>query len=185
MRSRAGYWIGGGLIVAGIAGAAIWLVSSLIDLSHEVDDFQRVPVPGEATMQLEARKYVVYYEAAGVGEVVPSFQLVIANAQTGAPLTIERYGGSLTYSFFGRDGSAQGTVTPERAGAYVVRTDSVAPAFGANVALGRSIASPLLRLILITFAIGGLLVGSGVTLVVVTAVRRSRARSAGPAVHPH
>ena len=161
MRSRAGYWVGGGLVVAGVLGAVLWFITSLAHISNGVDDFQRAPVPGEATMQLEARKYVVYYEGLNADEVVPPFEIEIADATTGTPLAIAPYGGSLTYSFSGHEGSAQGTVTPVHAGAYAVRTDSGARTSGASIALGRSLAWPILRGILGTFAIGGVLVASG------------------------
>jgi hypothetical protein len=175
VRSRAGYRIGGGLVVVGVLGAVLWLVGSLIGIDNDVDDFQRVPVPGEATVQLEARKYVVYYESSTAEEVVSPFRIAIANARTGAPLAIESYDASLTYSMFGHEGSAQATVSPAHAGAYAVRTGD-GQTSGASVAFGRSLAWPILRAILGTFAIGVLLVGSGVVLIVVTAVRRSRAR---------
>ena len=184
MRSRAGYWIGGGLIVAGVLGAVLWFVSSLVSLGDDVDDFQRVPVPGEATMQLDTRKYIVYYEGLGADEVVPPFELEILDPRTGAPLAIAPYGGSLTYSISGHEGSALGTVTPARAGAYLVRTVTGRPTSGASLALGRSLAGAILWGILGTFAIGGLLVGSGVILLVVTGVRRSRARRVAPPVEP-
>ena len=70
MRSRRGYWIGGGLIVAGVLGAVLWFVLSLVRLGDQVDEFQRVRVPGEATVQLEAQKYIVYFEGANADEVV-------------------------------------------------------------------------------------------------------------------
>lgn len=180
MRSRAGYLVGGILIAAGVAGAAAWLVLSLMRLGDEVDAFPRVPIPGEATVQLDARKYVLYYEGANADQLVPPFQVQIADARTRAVLQIEPYGGSMTYSLSGRDGSAQGTVTPTQAGRYAVRTEGT-QAIGASVAFGRSIAWPILRAILGTFAIGGLLGLGGVAVIVVTAVRRSRAKRAAPA----
>lgn len=175
MKSRVGYWIGGGLIVLGVLGAVLWFVSSLTSLRNEVDDFQRVAIPGEATMKLEARKYVVYYESLTAGEAVQPFEIEITDTRTGTPLALAPYGGSLTYSFSGHEGSAQATVTPAHAGAYAVRTGNGSGS-GASVALGRSLAWPILRGLLFTIAIGGLLVGSGATSIVVTAVRRSRAR---------
>jgi hypothetical protein len=102
------------------------------------------------------------------------FEVEIADALSGAPVTVEPYGGSLTYSFSDRDGSAAGTVTPTRAGPYAVRTDGPR-AIGANVAFGRSLAWPIARVLVGTFAIGGLLLAAGIVLIIVTAVRRSRA----------
>jgi hypothetical protein len=175
VRSRAGYLIGGGLVVAGVIGAVLWFATSLMRLGDEVDNFQRVSVPGKTTMKLEAHKYVVYYEGSAADQVVPPVRIAITDAKTGSPLAIAPYGGSLTYSASNHEGSALGTVTPAHAGIYAVRTDRNVRASGAKVALGRSLTWPILRGILGMFVIGGLLAGGGVVLLIITAVRRSRA----------
>lgn len=176
MRSRAGYWLGGGLVAAGVLGAVAWFVGSLMSISDEVDGFQRVPLPGQGTVQLEARKYVLYYEGSGAGESVPAFSVDMAD-RAGAPLRIADYGGSLTYAFSGHEGSAQGTVTPTRAGPYTVRATG-GGRIGESLAFGRSITWPILRGILGTLAIGLVLVGAGITILVITGIRRSRAKRA-------
>jgi hypothetical protein len=176
VRSQAGYWIGGVLVAAGVIGAVLWFVGSLVRLSDEVDRFERVRLPGVGTVQLEDRKYVVYYEAPGADERVPTFTIEVADAQTGNPIEIATYDGSLTYSFSGHEGSAQATVSPTDAGAYRVRAAGGGGTSDASVAFGRSLAWPIARALLGAFAIGALLVGSGATLLVVTAVRRSRSR---------
>jgi hypothetical protein len=153
MRSKTGYWLGGSLVVAGVAGAVLWFVFSLVNFSDEVDDFQRAAIPGEANVRL-GRKYVIYYEGTIVVDgAVPPFDVEVADARTGASLPIAPYDGSLTYTVSGRDGSAVATVTPSNAGEYVVRTDGDPGPTGASVALGRSLAAPLLRWVLGTFAI--------------------------------
>jgi hypothetical protein len=174
LTSRAGYLLGGCLIAVGVVGAILWFVTSVTSIKDEVNGFQRGPLTGETTMLLEAHKYVVYYEGPSAEVSVPPFEIEIAEAQSGTPLDIAPYGGSLTYAVPGHEGSAQATVTPTRAGTYVVRTNSGVPTTGANVALGPSIAGQLVRGILGAFAIGLLLVGSGSILLAVTAVRRSR-----------
>jgi hypothetical protein len=181
VRSRAGYWIGGGLIAVGIAGAVLWFVTSLMAIDDKVDGFQRAPLPGTATVRLEARKYVIYYEGPNAESSVPPFEIGVTDAQTGAPLDIATYSGSLTYSVSGHEGSAQATVTPARAGAYVVRTETDSRATGSNIALGSSIAGQILRTILGAFAIGGLLLLGGGALIAVTAIRRSRASASASA----
>jgi hypothetical protein len=174
MRSRAGYLLGGCLIALGVVGPILWFVTSVTSINDEVNGFQRGPLTGETTMQLEAHKYVVYYEGPSADVAVPPFEIEIAEAQTGTPLDIAPYGGYLTYAVPGHEGSAQGTVSPTRAGTYVVRANSDVPSTGSNVALGPSIAGQLVRGILGALAIGLLLVGSGSILLAVTAVRRSR-----------
>jgi hypothetical protein len=174
VKSRAGYWIAGGLIAAGVVGGVLWFVGSLLALRNEVDDFQRVRLPGQATMQLEARRYVVYSESTTGADSVPELRIAVTDTQTGTPVRIAPYEASLTYSFFGRDGTARATVTPPHPGRYRVRIDAGTTTNGATVALGRSLAWPILRSILVTFAIGGVLVISGGTLLAITAIRRSR-----------
>jgi hypothetical protein len=174
VRSRAGYWIGGVLVAAGVAAAVLWFFGSLTSLSDDVDGFERAPLPGEATVQLEARKYVLYYEGSGAEEAVPAFTVEVLDARTGMPLALEDYGSSLTYSFSGHEGSAQATVTPAQAGAYRVRTTGGRGVSGEAVALGRSLAWPIVRGILGTFAIAAVGIAVGVILIAVTAIRRSR-----------
>lgn len=177
VRSRTGYWVSGGLIAVGVAGAVLWLVLSLVSLGNEIDDFQRVPVPGEGTVQLEARKYVIYLEGSNGGEVAPRFEIAVTDPETARPLAIETYDGSLTYSF-GEEGSAQATLTPPRAGTYRVETAGAERTPEAQVAFGRSVAGSIVRSVLGAFAIGALFTGAGVALLVVTIIRRRRARAA-------
>jgi hypothetical protein len=174
MKSRAGCWLGGALVAAGVPAPSFWFVVSLLDLGDKVDAFQRVPVPGEETVRLEAQKYVIYYESSTADEFVPAFAIDIVDAATGAPAPVAGYGGTLTYSYSGHEGSAVATVTPPTAGDYLVRTDGDPGVGTANVALGESLAGPLLRTILGAFGIGAVLGLSGVALIGVTAVRRSR-----------
>ena len=178
MKSTKGYWIGGGLIVLGAILAVLWLVISVVRLDDQIDEFERVPFGDAQPVRLEARKYIVYFEGFDTGGNIPTAEVVtIADAESMAVVEIEPYDGSLTYSFGDREGTAQGTVTPSRAGDYLVAAGIDGNVSNAAVALGDSIAGSLLRTIVGTFAIGGLMVGGGVVLLVVTAIRLNRGRS--------
>ncbi len=185
MTSRAGYWIGGGLIVAGVVGAILWGLLSFNAIGDTVDGFVRAPAPGSARAQLEARKYIVYAEGPGVGrDYVPPVEFHIIDPTGPRVLPVAGYSASLTYSMRGHSGRAQGTVTPPHAGIYELRAASAAdPAAGYAVALGDSIAGRIVRAILGAFAIGGLLLAAGIGLLVTTAVRSGR-RSAAPPSSP-
>lgn len=182
MTSRAGYWIGVGLIVVGVAGALLWGVLGFTRMGDTVDDFARAPAPGSARVELEARKYIVYVEGPGVGrDFSPPMEILIVDPGADGVLPLADYSGSLTYSMSGHSGSAVATVTPPRAGVYDVRAATTAdPSGGFEVALGESIGGRIVSTILGALAIGGLGVAAGVALIVTTGVRRKRRRAAAP-----
>jgi hypothetical protein len=178
--SRAGYWIGGFLIVAAVLGAVAWGVLSFLSIGDRVDGFARAPAPGSARVSLEAHKYIVYVEGPGVGEdFSPPVQFQVVDSDGDGVLPLADYGGSLTYSMSGHSGRAEATVTPSRAGTYVLRTATSDPGAGYGVALGESIGGRIVRTILGAFGIGGLGIAAGVGLIVTTGLRRRR-RGAGP-----
>lgn len=176
MNSRAGYWIGGGLILAAVVAGVLWVVLSFVGIAGTLDDFVRVQAPGSQEVQLEQRKYVVYFEGPGAGEdYAPPIEVSIRDARDESPLALAGYSGSLTYSIGGHSGTARATVTPPRAGRYVVSAATTQePSAGLEVALGESIGGKILRAILGALAIGGLLLVAGILLVVRTAVKRRR-----------
>jgi hypothetical protein len=172
VRSRAGYWIGGGLIVVGVVGAIAWAVLTGAHLVDTIDDFQHVAIPGREQVLLEQRKYVLYVEGPGADENVPAIEVAVSDARRETPVAVRRYSGSLSYSF-DTAGAAVATVTAPRAGRYSVRTGGPD---GYRLAIGESIASNLVRTIVGALAIGAVLGIAGVMLLIVTGVRRSRAR---------
>jgi hypothetical protein len=177
MKSRAGYWLGGGLIIAAIVGAILWFVLSIMAMTDAVDDFVRVPAGSTGAVHLEAKKYVIYAEGPNADEFSRFLNATITDLENRRVPT-PPYTSSLTYSFGGHEGSAQATVTPPRAGSYKV---SAPQNFGGagqaeGVALGESIAGRIVRSILGAFAIGGLVGLSGIALLVTTIVRRYNAR---------
>ena len=177
MTTRAGYWIGALLVVLAIVGAVTFGGLSLAGLADDVDAFERVSAPGQGTVRLDARKYVVYLEGADGDERSPPIDVTIGDARTGRPLPIDTYTASLTYALGGHAGAARGTVTPPRAGDYAIRARGGGGDPLAAVALGPSIAGKLARTIVGALAIGGVLGLTGLGLLVATAVRRSNAKA--------
>ena len=186
MTSRAGYWIGGALVVAAVVGAIAYGFLSFRSIDRSVDDFVRVAAPGSRTVQLEERRYVVYFEGPEADEdKVPPIEVAIADARSDRRLPIARYGDSLTYALGGHSGTAQGTVTPPRAGRYVVsvRTALRRPA-GVGVALGPSLAGRVVRAFFTAVGIAAVLAVAGFGLFGTTMVRRMRRRAAAAAKPP-
>jgi hypothetical protein len=176
MRSRAGYWIGGGLLAAGIVGAILWGVLAFARLSGSIDDFERSAIPGTQTVHLDARQYTVYVEGPGADESTPAIQLVVSDARSEREVPVRSYSGSLTYSFH-TTGSAVATVTPPRDGDYIVRAAGAGAPGAYELALGPSVAGRIVAAIVGAFAIGGVLGLAGIGLLVATGVRRSRMRA--------
>jgi hypothetical protein len=171
VRSRIGYWIGAGLIAAGILGAITWAGVIADGLVDKIARFQHVAVPGRGDVRLEDRKYVVYVEGPGADARVPPIELVVTDPARETRLELRPYNGSLTYSF-NADGSAVGTLTPPRAGVYRVRADGPG---GYRVVIGETISRDLVRAgggAVVIGAGGGI---AGVLLLIATGVRRSRA----------
>ena len=184
--SRAGYWIGGGLIVTAIVGGILWGVLSFAAIGDVVEDFKRARAPGMASVQLEARKYVVYLEGPGVGrDFAPPVEFLLLDPAARQPLPVADYSGSLTYSVSGHSGRAEATVTPPRPGVYELRAGTTAdPSAGFAVALGDSVAGRIVRMILGAFAIGGVGLAAGIGFILTTALRRRRRRGGAPPPSP-
>jgi len=179
MRSPAGYWLGGALCVAAVGAAILWAVVSFVRMVDTIDDFVRVRAPSAQTVTLAARTYVVFLEGPGAGsDFRPPIEFAIVDARNERRLPVADYGGSLTYSFGAHDGTATATVTPPRAGRYIITVGSDFEASaGYGVALGESIAGRIVRAILGAVLIGGLLLFVGIGMIVRTAVLRKRAGS--------
>ena len=177
--TKAGYWIGGGLMVVAVLGAILWAYSASRNVIDVVDDFKHVPVPGRSAVDLEARKYVIYVEGPNADEVVPPVDISVTDARTERRVALRDYGGELTYSFE-TSGSAFATITPPRPGRYDVRvrTDTVGEGNGFQLAIGESIGAKIVGGLVGALAIGGIFGIGGVALLVVTGVRRSNRRAA-------
>ena len=181
MTSRAGYWIGGGLIVAGVVGAILWGVLSFVgDRRHGRRLRARARPRARRASSCEARKYIVYLEGPGADrDFAPPVEFLVVDPAGDRALPVAEYSASLTYSMSGHSGRAAGTVTPTRAGVYELRAATTAsPSAGFAVALGDSIGGRIVRTILGAFAIGGVLLAAGIALLVTTGVRRGKRRTA-------
>lgn len=169
------YWVGVLLILAGVGGAVAWFVLGFVSLDDTVDDFGRVAYPRGGSVSLdEPGEYVIYAEASGVAPVRPSG--ITVTGPDGDPVTTDVYSGSITYDFGGRSGIAVSTFSADQSGEYVVEASSTLPTAADALAVGPSIAGDLLAAILGGFAIGAIGVLVGVVVLIVTGVRRSRAR---------
>lgn len=178
--SRLGYWIGSGLVAAACIGAAAWVVVAFLGFMSQVNGFQRMTVPGTAAVQVaHAGTRIVYYESPRT--VSPPGQLLIrVTGPAGKPVAVSTYHGDLRYDVpgvAGRAGKAIASFQAAAAGDYRISAGRGAGA-GGTLAIGGDVlwdAVPHIAGATAVLLLGG---GAGLTLIIITAVRRS-ARTVG------
>lgn len=180
------WWYLGAAMVAmvGIAAAIGLFVRGIMGVYDDVNEFQRVSVPGEGTVSIDdPGGHTVYLEFAGANESTtaraPPVDVAITDPD-GGPVGIVRYESNVTYETDEHEGIAVYSFDTARAGTYRVTADSTSPGVTV-VAIGEGLGDDLIRSIVAAFAagiIGALVAGAIAT---VTAVGRSRARRMLPA----
>jgi hypothetical protein len=192
--SPAGYWIGGLVLVVGLGAALVWFGVAVAGLVTAPDDFQRVAVPGRADLALGEGRWVVYSEGPVGSDWPADADRNAFERATGTAPTVrvtDPLGRALpmlgtdfeSYSWGGRQGQAIYEFEVADAGIYTVETFTEPSIRGdaREVAVGR----PLFGAGLFVGLAGGVLVGLvsaavGITVIAVTAARRSSARRGHP-----
>jgi hypothetical protein len=182
--SSLGYWIGGALIAAGCIGAALWAVFAFVAYTNQVNGFQRMTVPGTATVQVaQATTRVLYYESRGPAPSLGQLGIHVTGP-AGTPVTVTPYPGDLRYDVPPlnptRTGKAVASFDATTPGNYTISARSATGGAG-TIAIGGDLlwdAAPHIAGIIAVFLVG---VGAGLTLIIVTGVRRSSARQAAAA----
>ena len=158
------------LLVALIAGGATIAALAAVELPRGVLEETSTPIPGSRVVQLDERKYNVFYDGTSEQEAIPPIRVLVTPAGGGTPLPLEDFSGSLNYG----DAQATATVDVPRSGRYRIATQGD-PAFStqAEVVLGEPIGKRILRVVLgIAVAFLGFL--GAVLLIVISLVRRRR-----------
>jgi hypothetical protein len=168
-------------------GSVVWFVLNLalglLAVDHQVDRFQRVPLPGQGEVSFtEPGGYVLYYEGLGAPEVaIPPFTASLMPGSGDASIPISDYGGSLTYDFSGHSGQAVGTFNIDTPGRFLLRTESEVDGVGqATVAVGQSVGGGIVRTVVLALVGAPVLFLGGAALAVVVAIRRRRAQRLSP-----
>lgn len=161
------------LVALVVAGATIAAVSAT-KLPRGVLEETSTPIPGSRVVQLDARKYNVFYDGTSEQEAIPPIRVLVTPAGGGPELELEDFGGNLNFG----DAQAIATVEVPRSGRYRIVAEGD-PTFStqAEVVLGEPIGKRILRVVL-----GGAVAFLGfvgaVLLVVISLVRRRRRESA-------
>ncbi len=162
-------------LLAGIVVTALVVVH----IVSQVDELSRVPAPGNGDVTLPAGDLVGYSEYIGAGGDTMGADVTIdcqlADAASGAPLTLTPPRELTKYNLGGRSGRARFAVTVPRAGAYRLRCEG-APA---TIAIGRPVDLSITRAVIAGFA-GLALSILGVIVVRLQRHRALRARGIDP-----
>jgi hypothetical protein len=185
--SRYWYLVAGGLLAAAVACLTVAVIG-MFSWDRQIQDFQRVPVPGQGEVTLtQPGEYVLYVETRGAccswtvgSENRPlaqwSMRLAVGPANGGPEAPVSNWTGlPESYGVGGHQGLTAMSFTIRQPGTYLIETRDVRPASVTDLAVGRSILGPtLLPLVLLVAGLTVLL--GAVVAVIFTAVRRRRAR---------
>jgi hypothetical protein len=172
-----GYWVGGAIAMTGFVVAATWGAFSIVNLYDRVESFPRTAVPGSFVLQLDAgAERVIFYEQP-VGTRMQSLaDLRVTVTGPDGNVAVDRYLADLRYDLPGASetiGRAVGTFNATIRGSYEVTAVGSAPHGGA-ITVGESFAVSVIGSVLGAVALLVLTGFTGLAIVVVTAVRRSR-----------
>lgn len=177
--SRAWYLVALVVFLAGVG----WLGGRLYMLAQQVDSFQRVAAPGSGEVSLDhSGGYVIYYEGPGAADGnVPAYDVnVTARSQSSAPMSLEAYAGSLTYSFGSREGRAVLTLQVAGPGRVLIEvTDGGATPGDSSLAIGSSIAGGIVGIVVPAVVLMLVGVGGAVAVAIIRHRRRRVLRATG------
>jgi uncharacterized membrane protein YhaH (DUF805 family) len=196
--SRRWYWVAGGLLAGGLICIAL-AVAGFFALDHQIADFQRAPVPGQADVTFaQPGGYVLYIEESGQccainvssgSSSAPfpswSMQISLRPVNGGPQVSISSWPGATeSYGAAGHQGQTAMYFTIDHPGRYLLATGNATPGSITDVAVGRGIGRGLLVPFILIIA-GGLALLAGLLTGVITASRRrARRRRPGPPVMP-
>jgi hypothetical protein len=178
--SRLWYWAAAGLLIAALACVS-FAVAGFVSLSHQINAFQRVRVPGQADVSFASPGgYLIYFEGPGFSTASRIGTVrVLLQGTDGLPVPISRLQGkSENYSVTGHSGVAVASFTIARPGTYVLSAGLPSSPAPVDIAVGRGIGTGIgatvILILVAVFALGPAAVAVGA----VTAVRRHRSRRA-------
>jgi hypothetical protein len=178
--SRLWYWVAAGLLIAALACIS-FAVAGFVSLSHQINAFQRVRVPGQADVNFASPGgYLIYFEGPGFNTASRTGTVhVLLQGTNGLPVPVSRLEGRAeTYSVTGHSGVAVASFTIARPGMYVLSAGLPTSPVPVDIAVGRGIGAGIgatvVLILVAVFALGPAAVAVGA----VTAVRRHRSRRA-------
>ncbi len=175
---RSWIWTGAILITLGVLSIIAWIIYGVIDIDRTVDDLVRTREGSATEFTLDSpRSWTVYVEPQSASLGGLRFSLLDGD---GERIEMQPYGGDLSYSVTGHSGRAVATVSLGR-GDHQLVVDGSGQRL---VAIGPSVGGRIVRIFVGSLLIGLPLIGGGAVLVIVGALRQSRARNRAVGLPP-
>lgn len=171
---RVWYLLALALVVAGV----VWLIVGLSSVVNSVNGLQRVPAPGQGTVNLtHSGGYTIYYEGPGAqSNSIPALHVTVTPASQGAAVAgLTSYGSNVTYSVNSHSGRAVLTLHVTKPGTFTVRAVGQRVT-GADLAIGGGIGGGIVGTVVgsVLLVVVGVL--GAIVLFVVRVVRRRSTR---------
>lgn len=170
--STAGYWIAALVAVITVGGGGIALVLGLAGMQQMIEDYARTPVPGSVTVQAEEPTTFVVFSEGLDSEPTDHGGSIAVTGPNGDAVPLLPYVGEVTYETgTGSAGTALATFRAATTGTYMVTARGNVP--NAQIAVGEDV--PVVRTVLLPLGVGALGMAIAITILIVTATRRSAA----------
>jgi hypothetical protein len=167
--SSAWYVLGVLVAIGGLVVGLVWGFTTYAGYRDEIRTFQRMPAPGTAELVLDGGPQTIYLEATGDAGAAGD---VTVTAVDGTAVPTSDYFGDVQYDApDGSVGRAFATIAVPAAGTYQVAVHGLS----GTIAIGPAVTSSMIASAMgaMFLALGSLTVGVGI--VIVTAIRRSKA----------
>jgi hypothetical protein len=177
MPSTAGFWIGALFGVLGLVFVVALVAIAVVRTNDHIEAFPRTPIPGAVTVNLDGSTGGTIYVEGLAPLPLAALDLRITSPN-GSEILVRPYDLVVRYDLPGSHGIvgyAVGTFRTTSPGSYRIEAAGTAPP-GTTLAVGDGLSTGIVGYALGAFVVLLLTVGCGVTLVIVTATRRSRAR---------
>lgn len=181
-KGKVGFWIGGLLLVLGVATFVGGLYSGISGIADTVEDYQRVSLDSGGPIRIDdPGTYRVFFEADGADDGFGSAPPFTILGPDGDVVSVRSDFSSETYSVSGYAGRKLGKARFPVSGTYevqVISSDGIRPGDRRYLAVGKEGPAGSVFAILGGVFGGGALVLAGIIVLIVSGVRRSRSRRA-------
>lgn len=183
--SALGYWLAAVIMLAGLIGGGVLATVTGFGAYDRLTDMPRAAVPGDVTFDVsDTGEQLVYY----IGEADTSWRDLglTVTGPDGQAVQVRSYllGTHVAsiaahdhYEYATQPQFAVATFRADQTGGYTIATTSAAEN-GAEIAVGENLVRPVLFGLFGALAVVLVGIAAGVTLIIVTAVRRSAPRAA-------